>query len=255
MRFSSLTPVTMATRSFQLIRWTLLSGCQLRRRRGWQSTGTTHRRQSILSCELLAILLICATRVASVAAATADSSSVAGGNLLTHIAATRSLKDSLFRHGEDSPLRPGDIPTFAGLHYYPADLQWRVAGELHRYGRTLRIPLPDTGGSTIAVERFGRFVFQFDGKPFWLEVYRSLQGGSLTVYFTDETNGETTYGAGRYAVVSDLGNSSYVLDFNGAYSPYCAYNEDYVCPLPPTHNHLPFKVSAGELHTGPDVAH
>jgi hypothetical protein len=139
--------------------------------------------------------------------------------------------------------------------YFPADSTWRIDGELHRYGRTREIPLPDTGGTTIAVERFGRFVFRRDGKPFWLEVFRSLQGGALTVYFTDETNGTSTYGAGRYAAVSQLENSTYVIDFNSAYNPYCAYNEDYICPLPPAQNYLPFEVAAGEMNVGPDLDH
>jgi uncharacterized protein (DUF1684 family) len=176
-------------------------------------------------------------------------------DLAAAIRAGRAFKDSLFRHGDDSPLRPVDVPAFAGLRYFPVDLSWRIEGELHRYGRTRQIPLPDTAGSTIAVERFGRFVFQLDGKPFWLEVYRSLQGGDLTVYFTDETNGITTYGAGRYAAVSRPHGGTYILDFNGSYSPYCAYNEDYVCPLPPAQNHLAFEVNAGELDAGPDVAY
>lgn len=173
----------------------------------------------------------------------------------TDIEASRTLKDSLFRQGEGSPLRPEDISSFVGLQYFPADPTWRITGELHRYGRTRQVPLPDTGGTTIAVERFGRFVFYRDGKPFWLEVFRSLQGGALTVYFTDETNGSSTYGAGRYAAVSQWDNGAYILDFNSAYSPYCAYNEDYICPLPPTQNHLPFEVAAGEMNVGPDLAH
>ena len=167
----------------------------------------------------------------------------------------RAVKDSLFRHGDESPLRPQDVAAFSGLRYFPVDPSWRVQGELHRYGRARRVKLPDTGGTTIAVERFGRFVFSRDGKPFWLEVYRSVQGGDLTVYFTDATNGELTYPAGRYAAVQRAENRSYVLDFNEAYSPYCAYNPEYVCPLPPAHNRLPFAVTAGEMNAGPELAH
>ena len=75
------------------------------------------------------------------------------------------------------------------------------------------------------------------------------------MYFTDATNGDLTYGAGRYASVNVSEEGSYVLDFNGSYNPYCAYNEDYICPLPPEHNRLPFAVTAGELDAGPDLAH
>lgn len=167
----------------------------------------------------------------------------------------RAVKDSLFRHGEDSPLIREDRPSFAGLRYFPVDPSWRVEGEFHRYGRLRQIRIPDTGGTSMLVERYGRFVFQRDGKPFWLEVYRSTQGGDLTVYFTDLTSGVQSYGAGRYAAVQTAEDGTYVLDFNGSYSPYCAYNPDYICPLPPPHNRLPFAVTAGELAAGPDVAH
>jgi uncharacterized protein len=203
----------------------------------------------------LCLVLVCLLSVAETAADASRQDNPAETGWLADIEASRTVKDSLFREGSDSPLRPEDIPAFAGLPYFPPDFTWRISGELHRYGRTRQVPLPDTGGTTIAVERFGRFLFQRDGKHFWLEVYRSLQGGSLTVYFTDETNGALTYGAGRYAAVSALDNGTYTIDFNGAYSPYCAYNEDYICPLPPTQNHLPFEVSAGETYTGPNVAH
>ena len=150
---------------------------------------------------------------------------------------------------------PEHRKQFPGLDYYPVDLSHRLQGELHIYGRQRQVDVPNTDGTTTTpLERYGRFVSALDGKDFWLEVYRGLQGGDLTVYFTDETNGITTYGAGRYAAVSRPHGDTYILDFNGAYSPYCAYNEDYVCPLPPAQNHLAFEVNAGELDAGPDVA-
>ncbi len=38
----------------------------------------------------------------------------------------------------------------------------------------------------------------------------------------------------------------HVLDFNFAYSPYCAYADGYSCPLPPAENWLPVRIEAGE---------
>lgn len=175
--------------------------------------------------------------------------------VVAQVERSRALKDSLFRHGEESPLRPEDVAGFTGLRYFPVDPSWRVGGQFHRYGRARRVRIPDTSGTTIAVERFGRFVFSHGGKPFWLEAFRSLQGGDVTVYFTDATNGAQTYDAGRYAAVEVSDDGAHVIDFNRAYSPYCAYNPAYVCPLPPAHNHLPFAVTAGEMNAGPELAH
>ena len=39
---------------------------------------------------------------------------------------------------------------------------------------------------------------------------------------------------------------NFILDFNKSYSPYCAYNENFSCPLPPFENHLKISIKAGE---------
>jgi uncharacterized protein (DUF1684 family) len=175
--------------------------------------------------------------------------------IIAAIHQARAAKDSLLRHDPESPLLPQERPAFAGLRYFPIDLEYRLVGELHVYGRQRQIEVPATDGSTILMERFGRFVFSFRGKPFWLEVYRSLENGIVEIFFRDLTNGLSTYPGGRYARLENLENGNYLLDFNNAYNPYCAYNIAYVCPLPPLQNHLPFAVSAGELHPGPNLAH
>jgi len=37
-----------------------------------------------------------------------------------------------------------------------------------------------------------------------------------------------------------------VIDLNYAYNPYCAYNPDWSCPLPPAENWLKVPIRAGE---------
>jgi len=36
------------------------------------------------------------------------------------------------------------------------------------------------------------------------------------------------------------------IDFNMAYNPYCVYNPNHSCPIPPNENDLPIKILAGE---------
>jgi len=36
------------------------------------------------------------------------------------------------------------------------------------------------------------------------------------------------------------------VDFNLAYNPYCAYNENWSCPLPPRANRISVRIEAGE---------
>ena len=83
---------------------------------------------------------------------------------------------------------------------------------------------------------------------FWINGY----GGGLFLPFTDGTNGRSTFGGGRYLYDTikgadlGVGSTDMVLDFNYAYNPSCAYDEQWVCPLPPPENRLAFDVFAGE---------
>ena len=173
-------------------------------------------------------------------------SASADDSIRAQIAALRAAKDSLLK-SEDSPLLPEQRARFERLVYYPIDLRYRLRGELHIYGRQRIVEIPNTDGTTTELERFGRFVASFGEKDFWLEVYRSPQTGEAEVFFKDLTNGHTTYGGGRYARLGREDDGMYVIDFNNAYNPYCAYNPAYICPLPPQQNYLDFAVEAGEV--------
>ena len=172
-------------------------------------------------------------------------SASADDSIHAQIEALRAAKDSLLK-SEDSPLLPEQRAHFEQLAYYPIDLRYRLRGELHIYGRQRIVEIPNTDGTTTELERFGRFVAAFGEKDFWLEVYRSPQTGETEIFFKDLTNGRTTYGGGRYARLVREDDGMYLIDFNNAYNPYCAYNPAYICPLPPRQNHLDFAVEAGE---------
>ena len=172
-------------------------------------------------------------------------SASADDSIRAQIEALRAAKDSLLK-SEDSPLLPEQRARFEQLAYYPIDLRYRLRGELHIYGRQRIVEILNTDGTTTELERFGRFVAAFGEKDFWLEVYRSPQTGETEIFFKDLTNGHTTYGGGRYARLAREDDGMYVIDFNNAYNPYCAYNPAYICPLPPQQNHLDFAVEAGE---------
>jgi len=68
----------------------------------------------------------------------------------------------------------------------------------------------------------------------------------LFIPFKDETNGKGTYEGGRYIDAEILLGYKMILDFNMAYSPSCAYNEKFVCVLPPRENMLGIEIRAGE---------
>ena len=175
--------------------------------------------------------------------------------LIAQIEQGRAAKDSFLVHDAESPLREDQKSAFEGLDYYPVDQSARIVADLHRYGRPRKIPVPTNLESVIQMERFGRVVGTYAGNPFSLEVFRSAEDGSRLVLFRDATNSSETYPAGRYVRLADAGDGSYLIDFNTAYNPYCAYNSDYVCPMPPPENILSFPVRAGEKDGGANLAH
>ena len=165
--------------------------------------------------------------------------------IMSQIEQGRAAKDSFLVHSAESPLTEEVKSNFSGLEYFPIDLSYQVLADFHVYGRPRRISVPTNLESVIQMERYGRVVGTHAGNPFSLVVFRSLEDGSHLVLFRDATNGSESYSAGRYVHVSDAGEGSYLIDFNNSYSPYCAYNSTYVCPLPPPGNTLTFPVSAG----------
>jgi uncharacterized protein (DUF1684 family) len=75
----------------------------------------------------------------------------------------------------------------------------------------------------------------------------------LLIAFSDRTSGEDSYGNGRYidASTGEMEQGTYILDFNKAYNPYCAYVSNvYNCPLPPKENDLKVAIRAGEMKFG-----
>ena len=87
---------------------------------------------------------------------------------------TRAYKDSLLRHGDDSPLLPDDRLDFGGLTYYPIDLRYRIVGQMHLYARQRQIEVPDTGGD----HHDGTFwppLLHLGGKRVWLRSTAALK--------------------------------------------------------------------------------
>ena len=111
-----------------------------------------------------------------------------------------------------------------------------------------------TAGQERPCDRYGWFEFVLRGVPAKLQVYRLLDSAgqdgapSFLVAFTDETSGKQTYPAARYVDLIGAPGGPYVLDFNLAYNPSCAYGDPdrFACPRAPAENRLPVTVEAGE---------
>ena len=143
---------------------------------------------------------------------------------------------------------------FSGLKWYPIDPRWRVRARLEAPARPRRQPIATILGDRIEMESAGQLVFTLDGRELRLEaLFETDERHELFIMFKDRTNGEATYGAGRYMYVDVPGDGYVELDFNKAYNPPCAYTDFATCPLPPGQNWLPVPIAAGEQKY--DAAH
>jgi len=159
----------------------------------------------------------------------------------------RDRKERFFREHPDSPVAGAE---FSGLDYYPVDPDWRFVLPLHEHDDKEVVVVETTDDDERPYRRFGEFRFDVDGESVSLQAYKPVgDAGRLWVPFRDTTSGDETYGAGRYVDLDPeehLTDDGWILDFNLAYNPTCAYNESYACPLPPSENWLDVAVEAGE---------
>jgi uncharacterized protein (DUF1684 family) len=171
--------------------------------------------------------------------------------IIADIQQQRTEKDEWMKSEENSPLPEEDKANFAGLQYYPVDLSLRFEGSITRYDSVIPDTIIGTKGDLRPSVKYGYFPFTYRGKEYKLEVYKILRESPeyakyLFLGFNDASSGHETYGGGRYIDMTENEENFYLVDFNLAYNPYCAYNPRYSCAIPPAANRLPFKVTAGE---------
>lgn len=198
----------------------------------------------------------------------------------------RDVREALFREHPQSPVPAADRATFEA-HHWPYDPHLRF--ELPVIEDTGGDPAPETSAASDASAALGAAGAGTSGLTFgggfgtlvlpistggeqsftrigWLEVpfaagprrlglyWMAGYAGGLFLPFRDATNGDQTYGAGRYVIdaakSADLGGDierrTLILDFNFSFHPSCAFDPRWSCPLSPTENRLDVPVEAGE---------
>ena len=163
---------------------------------------------------------------------------------MTELDDSRREKDEFYKHDRQSPLTREQKAAFTGLNYFPENpaLRLEVAVQLAETQETIQMQT-STGGVAV-YQKYGQFRFTVDGQPAQLTLYASEHGYFLP--FADALAGSETYGAGRYLEPEPAGNGKFLVDFNLAYNPYCAYNPNWSCPLTPRENRLKVPILAGE---------
>lgn len=157
-----------------------------------------------------------------------------------------------FKNPEESPLPDRFRIDFETLDFFLPDTNYIVKAELVRTPEALPFLMPTTTDRKSEEVVYGIVNFQLQGKKHSLEIYQNSELKSeegfedyLFLPFTDLTNGNETYGGGRYLDLRIPETTEITLDFNKAYNPYCAYNKKFSCPLVPAVNNLKIPVLAG----------
>ncbi|EIJ39434.1 Protein of unknown function (DUF1684) [Galbibacter orientalis DSM 19592] len=153
---------------------------------------------------------------------------------------------------KESPLTKEDFIGFESLEFFPIDTSFNVVAKLELTPNEQPFLMPTTTDRKSEEVLFGILYFELHGKKFSLNVYQNLQLKETEEYkdylflpFADTTNGEETYGGGRYIDLRIPETDSITIDFNKAYNPYCAYNKKYSCPIVPKENTLDYAITAG----------
>jgi hypothetical protein len=163
---------------------------------------------------------------------------------MNELKAFRAEKDAFFGNHPQSPLTPGQKRDFRGLRYFPENPDLHMEVEVDDFPVKEEFAMQTSTGDLQRYKKFGRFQFAVDGERVELTMYQGEGGYFLP--FIDSLAGIETYPAGRYLEPQRLPGGRFLVDFNLAYNPYCAYNEMWSCPITPAENRLKVAIRAGE---------
>ena len=164
--------------------------------------------------------------------------------LVSELDGFRAEKNDFFGHDAQSPLTAQQKRDFHGLNYFPENPDLRLDVKVEELPAKERVEMQTSTGDVQVYFRHSRVRFPVDGQDAQLTIFEGDYGFFLP--FVDSLAGKETYPAGRYLEPEPLPDGRFLIDFNMAYNPYCAYNEHWSCPLTPFENHLKVPIRAGE---------
>jgi uncharacterized protein (DUF1684 family) len=160
----------------------------------------------------------------------------------------REQKDEHFRKSIKSPILNKE--NFNGLSYFAPNSKYKVKAFLEFTKDTQLISMPRNDGKQSFYLAFAIASFKIDDKLYKVTLYKHPDENeskpTLFLPFYDKTNGSITYSGGRYLDLEMTNNTTMTIDFNYAYNPFCVYNYQYTCPIPPTDNFIDAPIEAGE---------
>jgi uncharacterized protein (DUF1684 family) len=172
-------------------------------------------------------------------------------NYIEKVEKYRAEKDQYMKKDPGSPFNYKGKINFNPLKYYEPDPAFVFKSRLYQYEKKDTVIILGTKGEERKIIKFGYVEFNFENKHYMLNVYRGVSRDGeeyYSIWFTDNTTGNQTYGVGRYLDFELNPDSSFIysIDFNLAYNPYCAYSPEYSCAIPAKEDHIDLAVEAGE---------
>jgi uncharacterized protein (DUF1684 family) len=153
---------------------------------------------------------------------------------------------------EKSPLTDEDFKTFKSLDFYPINQKFIVEAKFIRTKKEKVFKMKTSTSRLPEYKKYGELHFTIDGVDCKLNVYQNIDLNKkpgfddyLFLPFSDLTSGKETYIGGRYVDLRIQKGTTWEIDFNKAYNPYCAYNHEYSCPIVPLENDLNVAILAG----------
>ena len=145
---------------------------------------------------------------------------------------------------KDSPIK--NLKDFSGIKYFEADKNFIVDADFKAITSSEKGMILMTDSTQSEMKKAGNVTFSIDGKSFTLSLFD--EGEIFLLPFRDLTNGKETYGGGRFININKdkLQANKIEIDFNNAHNFYCAYNENFICPIPPKENFMGVTIRAGE---------
>lgn len=197
------------------------------------------------------LLFFCCICLAACTVAKKDVMTPVTDDYRNEIQAHQAHLNEEYKDSTKSPLKEEDRLQFEGLEFFDINPTFRVEATFKKATSDV-FKMKTTTERAPEYRKYGTLTFKLQGKRFRLTLYQNLRLMKMPQYkdylflpFTDPTNGEESYGGGRYIDFKIPEGEAVILDFNKAYNPYCAYNSKYSCPIPPVENDLSVPINAG----------
>lgn len=168
-------------------------------------------------------------------------------NYQFHLNNHRAKYEKSLLSGKNAPIQ--DRKKFTGLHFFPDSMKYIVQAKVEKFDEFKTVEMTTNLNEKRLYIYYATLHFELHNQKVSLVLFQNQQDVTeFFLPFTDKTTGNSTYPSGRYLDVK-MNNTGFIeLDFNKTYNPYCAYNHNFSCPIPPKENFLPIKIEAGEMN-------